>query len=190
MKKLYFQCNSGISGDMTVAALLDLGADRAVLEKALKSLCVDGYHIHIGKVKKCGIEAMDFNVHLKDHHEEAHHHNHDDESVHLHEHSHHHEHEKIHQHPHEHRNLNDIITIIQSGDFSEHAKKLAVDIFTVVAEAESKAHGLPIEEVHFHEVGAVDSIVDIVGAAVCLDNLGVSEVYCPRYPDPDRCCGI
>ena len=194
MKELYFQCNSGISGDMTVAALLDLGADEKVLTEALKSLHVDGYHLHIGKAKKCGIEATDFDVHLADHgnahqHEHGgiphshidaeHHHNHPHTDGYHHDEVEHNHHEEEHFHPHEHRNLGDIVKIIRESSISDHAKELAVHIFEIVAEAESKAHGLPVNEVHFHEVGAVDSIVDIVATAVCLDNLGVSRVYCP-----------
>lgn len=194
MKELYFQCNSGISGDMTVAALLDLGADQKVLQNAMESLHVGGYHLHIGKTKKCGIEATDFDVHLEHgdeehhhHHEEGHSHDHDHQEHHHHDHDHlhdeggvehHHTHDG-HTHPHEHRNFGDIAAIIQNSGISEQAKKLSIDLFRIVAEAESKAHGLPVEEVHFHEVGAVDSIVDIVATAVCLDNLGVSKVYCP-----------
>lgn len=160
MKAFVFQCQSGISGDMTVAALLDLGADQKVLLDGLNSLHVDGFQIEISKVKKCGIEATDFHVIL----------NHDG---HAHEHEHHHEH-----HHHEHRNFHDIVSIIESSDITVGAKKLAIHIFEIIAQAESKAHGLPIDQVHFHEVGAVDSIVDIVGAAICLDNLGVDLVYC------------
>ena len=196
MKELYFQCTSGISGDMTVAALLDLGANREVLEKAMESLHVGGYHLHIGKTKKCGIEATDFDVHLEHGGEEHHHHSHEGEEApsHSHDHTeHHHDHDHQHNeedtahhhshdghvHPHEHRNFGDIVKIIQDSGISGQAKKLSIDLFRIVAEAESKAHGLPVEEVHFHEVGAIDSIVDIVATAVCLDNLGVSKVYCP-----------
>ncbi len=184
MRELYFQCSSGISGDMTVAALLDLGADQEVLRRGLESLHLEGYHLHLGKTKKCGIEAVDFDVHLENS-EEGHSHAHGEEHGHDHPHSHAHpheadgHHEHHHTHPHTHRNLGDIVKIIRESGISNHAKELAVHIFEIVAEAESKAHGLPIEEVHFHEVGAVDSIVDIVSAAICLDNLGVSKVYCP-----------
>lgn len=191
MKALYFQCNSGISGDMTVGALLDLGADQEVLLKALESLHVEGYHIHIGKAQKCGIMATDFDVHLiahEDHHH-SHEHSHDTLEHHHHDHPHtdshseedhgHHHHHDLHAHPHEHRNLGDIVGIIRKSGITDHAKDLAIHIFEIVAEAESKAHGVPVDQVHFHEVGAVDSIVDIVAAAVCLDNLGVSKIYCP-----------
>lgn len=197
MRQLYFQCGSGISGDMTVAALLDLGADQGVLERALESLHVDGYHLHFGRAQKCGIDAFDFDVHLAEH-EHAHSHgehvhknegqNHSHTHDHGHFHSHEHKHddlyshsrnEKKHVHHHEHRNLKDIVGIIENSGITEGAKKLAIHIFKIVAEAESKAHGLPVDEVHFHEVGAVDSIVDIVATAVCLDNLNVAKVYCP-----------
>lgn len=164
-KILYLECNSGISGDMTVGALLDLGADREELVRVLDSMKMDGYHLHFGRKLTCGLDAFDFDVHL----EEAGHSHGDD-------HDHDHNHDHAHDHPHMHRNLQDIYTIIDRMDANDHVKQLAKRMFLIVAEAESKAHGLPIEQVHFHEVGAVDSIIDIVSAAVCVDNLGVTDV--------------
>ena len=185
MKILYLECNSGISGDMTVAALLDLGASEAVLREGLQSLEVEGYELQVGRVSKSGIAAMDFNVILqnspREHdHEHAHAHGHDHEHTHEHNHSHDHRHghEHHHGHSHEHRNLSSILGIIEKSGISPRAKALSSRIFGVMAEAEAAVHGKPVEEVHFHEVGAVDSIVDIVGAAICLDNLGIERVVC------------
>ena len=165
-KILYLECNSGISGDMTVGALLDLGADREKLEKLLESLGVGGYHLHFGRTKKCGIDAFDFDVHLEEdgheHHHGPEHHDHD------HSHDHDHEHHHGHMHPHVHRNLPDILEIINRMDGAQEIKDLAAKMFQIVAEAESKAHGIPLEEVHFHEVGAIDSIVDIISTAFCI----------------------
>ena len=209
-KSLYLECGSGISGDMTVAALLDLGADREVLERALESLNLPGYQIAITRVKKSGLDACDFHVILDAEHEnhdhdmaylhgtEVHEHAHDQEHMHDHEHAHDHghahDHEHVHdqehmsnhahshdhkhtgEHHHEHRGLQEILTIIRSGDLTPGARTLAERIFQILAEAEAKAHGVPLNEVHFHEVGAVDSIVDIVAAAVCLDNVAPDEV--------------
>ena len=200
-KELYFECYSGISGDMTVAALLDLGADRKVLEDGLASLGIDGYRLSFSRANKNGIDAYDFCVELTEteehphdhdhgHGEHPHEHPHDhDDGEHPHEHSHIHDHEvqshgvgesaHIHAHPHVHRGLPEILAIIDSGAITEGAKAIAKKIFYV---AEAKVHGKPIDEVHFHEVGAVDSIVDIVGAAICLDNLGIEKVYAsPLY---------
>lgn len=175
---LYLECYSGISGDMTVAALLDLGADQEVLKKALKSLPVDGFEIVISRVKKAGIDMCDFNVVLDKAHEN---HDHDMEYLHGHAHGHNHDHEHHHHgHIHEHRNLGDIVRIIEEADLSERAKELAIQIFWILAKAEARAHGLPEYQVHFHEVGAVDSIVDIVAAAVCLDDLNITEVIVPE----------
>lgn len=162
-KILYLECNSGISGDMTVGALLDLGADQEVLKKALESLGVEGYHLHIGRAKKSGLDACDFSVHLE-------------EEAHDHAHTHIHEHEHGHAHSHIHRRLKEINEIIDRLNSKPSVKALARRIFAIVAEAEAKAHGISVEEVHFHEVGAVDSIVDIISTAVCLDNLGIREV--------------
>lgn len=173
-RKLYLECYSGISGDMTVAALLDLGADPDVLKKALDSLPVQGFQIQITRVLKSGIDACDFHVVLDAEHEN---HDHDMDYLHGHDHSHHHDHD--HHHHHEHRGMKEIREIIHHADMTEHAKALALKIFDILAEAESKAHHVPVEEVHFHEVGAIDSIVDIIAAAVCLDNLQITETVIP-----------
>ena len=170
---LYLECLSGISGDMTVAALLDLGADGNVLHKALKSLDIDGYSINISKVVKSGITACDFDVVLDKEHEN---HDHDMEYLHgkdgVHEHS--------HIHSHEHRTLSDILEIINNSDITVNAKNIAKKIFNILGDAESKVHGVSKENVAFHEVGAVDSIVDIVATAVCVDNLGIKNVIVPN----------
>ena len=174
-KKLYLECYSGISGDMTVASLLDLGADEEVLNKALHSLGVDGFETKISRVLKSGLDACDFDVILDKKHE-----NHDHDMAYLHGNSHTHNHENhSHHHDHEHRGLLDIIQIIDNADITENAKNIAKKIFNILGEAEAKAHGVSKEKVHFHEVGAVDSIVDIVAVAVCLDNLNIEEVVVP-----------
>ncbi|MGN8653814.1 nickel pincer cofactor biosynthesis protein LarC [Blautia obeum] len=187
-KTLYLECYSGISGDMTVAALLDLGADREVLKESLKSLPVGGFRTEITRVKKSGLDACDFSVIL-----EQDNHDHDMEYLHgseksytgHHEHSHevnhehHHGHTHSHEHPHEHRGMKEITEIIQKSEMTVSAKKMAMRVFGILAQAESKAHGVPVEEVHFHEVGAVDSIVDIAAIAICMDNLDISNVIVP-----------
>ena len=187
-KTLYLECYSGISGDMTVAALLDLGADREVLKESLKSLPVGGFRTEITRVKKSGLDACDFSVIL-----EQDNHDHDMEYLHgseksytgHHEHSHevnhehHHGHTHSHEHPHEHRGMKEITEIIQKSEMTARAKKMAMRVFGILAQAESKAHGVPVEEVHFHEVGAVDSIVDIAAIAICMDNLDISNVIVP-----------
>lgn len=187
-KTLYLECYSGISGDMTVAALLDLGADREVLKESLKSLPVGGFRTEITRVKKSGLDACDFSVIL-----EQDNHDHDMEYLHgseksytghyehSHEvnHEHHHGHTHSHEHPHEHRGMKEITEIIQKSEMTARAKKMAMRVFDILAQAESKAHGVPVEEVHFHEVGAVDSIVDIAAIAICMDNLDISNVIVP-----------
>lgn len=175
-KTLYLECYSGISGDMTVAALLDLGADEAVLRQALSSLSVEGFEIQISRVKKSGLDACDFLVKLDEEHEN---HDHDMEYLHGHTHKEHHGHHHAHA-SHQHRGLQEILGMIEHAHMTSHAKELAVSIFQILAQAEAKAHGVPPEQVHFHEVGAVDSIVDVISAAVCLDNLNITEVIVPK----------
>ena len=184
---LYLECATGISGDMTVAALLDLGASRIKLLAALDSLNVEGYSVSVTRANSHGIDACSFDVELEHEPEHGHHHDHEAlEHAHPHEaHEHHHEqehghaehhHGQEHHHPHVHRNLADVTAILNSGNLTPRARELALKIFGIVAEAESRAHGKPVEEVHFHEVGAIDSIVDIAAAAVCLDDLGIDDV--------------
>ncbi len=182
-KTLYLECYSGISGDMTVAALLDLGADREVLKESLKSLPVGGFRTEITRVKKSGLDACDFSVIL-----EQDNHDHDMEYLHGSEKSytgqnlmrnHVHGHTHSHEYPHEHRGMKEITEIIQKSKMTARAKKMAMRVFDILAQAESKAHGVPVEEVHFHEVGAVDSIVDIAAIAICMDNLDISNVIVP-----------
>ena len=182
-RELYLECASGISGDMFTAALLDLGADQDVLRKALDSLRLPGYRVEISRVTKSGLAACDFSVHLDAEHEN---HDHDmeylhgaDAGNHVHGAEHSYVHHHSHQHTHEHRGLADIMAVIKQADLSDYARNTAVRIFKILAEAEAKAHGVSIDQVHFHEVGAVDSIVDIVAAAVCLDNLDIKEVIVP-----------
>lgn len=185
--KLYLECTSGISGDMTVAALLDLGADQKKLVRTLKSLPVKGFDIKISRVMKSGINACDFDV-LLDHDHENHDHDMkylhgDDGDFHGHNHEkHHHDHggSRHGHHHHEHRGLNEIMEIIDHTDMTDRAKSYGKRIFKILAEAEAKAHNVPVNQVHFHEVGAVDSIVDILSVAICMDDLDVEEVIVPR----------
>lgn len=179
-KTLYLECYSGISGDMTVAALLDLGADREVLKESLKSLPVGGFRTEITRVKKSGLDACDFSVILEqDNHDYDMEYLHGSEKSYTGHHEHHHGHTYSHEHPHEHRGMKEITEIIQKSEMTVRAKKMAMRVFGILAQAESKAHGVPVEEVHFHEVGAVDSIVDIAAIAICMDNLDISNVIVP-----------
>lgn len=172
-RTLYLECSSGISGDMTVAALLDLGADRKFLEKSLSSLHIGGFQTEVTRVKKSGLDACDFRVILDEEHE-----NYDHDMEYLHGHhkiyGEHHHHE--HHHHHQHRGILEIRKLILESEMTDRAKEIAVSVFEILAEAEAKAHGTAREEVHFHEVGAVDSIVDIAAAAVCLDELDITDV--------------
>lgn len=215
-KTLYLECSSGISGDMAVAALLDLGSpeEKAAREKAvldvLGSIPVQGFEIRISRVEKSGLDACDFDVVLDAAHENHdhdmdylyghvgqgsarphHHHHYDHGHGHAHSHGcdhahdhgcdhaygdHGHRHGHHHGHHHEHRGYADVRAIIDASCATENAKRIARDIFAVVAEAEARAHGKPVSEVHFHEVGAVDSIADVLAFAVCLDHVAADEV--------------
>ena len=179
---LYLECTSGISGDMAVAALLDAGADQSVLEAALNSIPAEGFKTQISRVNKAGISCCDFNVILDAEHEN---HDHDMEYLYGHEHSHeehehHHDHEHEHAHHHHHTGIREIYSIIDKTNMTDGARTLAKKIFDIIAQAESIAHNVPVEEVHFHEVGAIDSIVDVIALAVCFDNLNPKHVYVPH----------
>ena len=160
MRTLYLDCFAGASGDMFIGALLDCGLDFELLKAELAKLGVEGYELNLSRVDRSGISAAKFDVHLKgDGHSHAHHHHHD------HSHDHHH-HDHSHAHHHDHRALSQIKHLISASALSANVKARAQAIFQRIGEAESKIHGIPIETVHFHEVGAIDSIVDITAAAI------------------------
>ncbi len=156
MRVLYYDCFSGISGDMNLAAMLDLGVDEQLLRNELAKLNVsDEFELQITKDAKSGIHGTRVNVQLKHHHASTGHHHH-----------------------HHHRNLNDIATIISQSMISERVKTTSMAIFEKIAQAEAHVHGCSVEEIHFHEVGATDAIVDVVGAAICHEALGVEQTLC------------
>lgn len=176
-KILWLECESGISGDMSVAALTDLGADTDVLQRALDSLSLEGLKAVISRVNKSGLDCADFNVTTGSGHDGL---DHDMEYLYGHAHggneeSHGHDHDHHDHGHHGHRNLAQVREIISGADITPGARTLAFRIFDILAQAEAQAHGVGVDEVHFHEVGAVDSIADIVGFAVCYDNLGIER---------------
>jgi len=188
MKILYYDCFSGISGDMNLGALIDLGVSADTLVSGLKSLNLEGWEISIEKARRHGITGTKVTVHTEEHHHETDDDHHDDHHHHDHEH-HQHSHDDddyvyhgkyidgdSHEH-HHHRNIKDIKDIIDNSSLSEKVRLSALCIFDKIAKAEAEVHNMPVEEVHFHEVGAVDSIIDIVGAAICLDALGVEKIF-------------
>lgn len=152
MKVLYYDCFSGISGDMNLGAMIDIGVDKDYLIKELSKLCINEYEIVVSKASRRGISGTKVDVILKEDPEEK--------AC--------------------HRNLKDIVNIINSSFLDEKVKRLSLEIFTKIALAEAKVHNVSINEIHFHEVGAVDSIVDIVGAAICLNFLKADKVMSSR----------
>ena len=178
-KTLYLDCQAGIAGDMLVAALLDLGGKPALgrLTQMLEKLSLEGFSVAVTRVKKAGIDCCDFDVKL-----DAAHENHDHDMAYLHglgDTSHDHDHD----HHHAHRGLAQVEQVIDAAPLSERARGLARDAFRILARAEAKAHGLPIDQVHFHEVGAVDSIVDVLAAAFLIDDLDIERAIVPALTD-------
>jgi uncharacterized protein (DUF111 family) len=261
MKTLYFDCFSGVSGDMVIGALIDAGADPIKLVEELKKLNIeDEYELTWKKVIKNGITSTKFDVvlvnhedghvhthdhnhdhdhnhthdhnhehghthshdhnhnhdhyhehghtHTQDHnhdhehahshdhdhdehehthshdhdHDHEHTHNHDHDHNHGHTHSHDHDHDHSHHHHHDHRSYKDIVRLIEEADFSQQVKDTSLKIFKKIGEAEGHIHGVPLENVHFHEVGAVDSIIDIIGAAILIHQLEISVIKSSPIP--------
>jgi uncharacterized protein (TIGR00299 family) protein len=175
---LYLDCFAGASGDMFIGALIDCGLDFDFLRSELQKLGIEGYELSVTRVDRSGVSASKFDVHLPlDHpaHEDHHHHHHDE-----HEHEHEHQHKRERQHDDKrhagHRSLTEIKRIISSSTLTDRVKSRAQTIFQRIGEAEAKIHNTPIEAVHFHEVGAIDSIVDIVGACIGLDRLQIDRI--------------
>lgn len=204
---LYLDCFSGISGDMALSALLDCGVPLEELRAGLASLPVEGWHIEAAPTLISGIHALSVSItehgitdeeelehHLTHHHHhehdhEHHHHEHEHEHHEHEHHAHHHHHEHDHEHTHEHvhqhhhgRSMAEIRAIIEGSRLSERVKADSLAIFGKIAEAEAAMHHSTPYEVHFHEIGGVDSLIDICGVAWCLEYLGVEEVYCSPLP--------
>ena len=152
MKILYYDCFAGISGDMNLGAMLDLGVDQKYLLKELGKLFIDSYKIKAYKDKRGGITGTKVEVIVQPQKKVS--------SLHT-----------LNE-----RTFRDITRVINQSKLSANVKKISMNIFTMLARAEGKIHGLKVDDVHFHEVGAIDSIVDIVGAAICLDYLKVDQV--------------
>ncbi|MDM5359103.1 LarC family nickel insertion protein [Peribacillus sp. ACCC06369] len=199
MRTLYFDCFSGISGDMVIGALIDAGADPLQMEEELKKLNIDEeYTLSWGKVVKNGIRSTKFDVILTSgseephEHEHSHEHSHENSQSNRHEHSHSHEHNHTHEHEHNHshvlhnhhgsRTYKQIVEAINEANFNESVSNMSLAIFRKIGEAEGHIHGLPLEKVHFHEVGAVDSIIDIIGAAILINQLGIESVQSSAIP--------
>ncbi|MGV3756880.1 MAG: nickel pincer cofactor biosynthesis protein LarC [Verrucomicrobiota bacterium] len=184
MKTLYLDIFSGISGDMFLGAMIDLGVDLSTLKREVAKLGVDGYHITTARRQKSNIEGVKFDVHLVADGTDScdvadHDHSHSHSHAHAHDHSHSHSHASAQEHGHQHegnRNYSQIKLLISKSELSDWVKQKAIAVFHRVAVAEGKVHGMKPEEVHFHEVGAVDSIVDIVGACIALELLGKPRV--------------
>ena len=158
MKTLYFECSSGISGNMVLGALIEIIEDKNYLLEELKKLNINGYKIEISKKVKNGITGTYVDVILENENKDEKHH-------------------------HEHRNLNDINKIIDNSDLNDEVKELAKKIFLRVAKAESKVHNKSLEEIHFHEVGAIDSIIDIVGTAILINKIKPEKIISSTVND-------
>ncbi len=152
MTVAYFDCFSGAGGDMIVASLIDAGADEGALREGLSSLGVGGYTLKIEKIRKQGFAATRFLVEL-------------DSGI-----------------PQPHRHLADVVDIIRSGHLPDGVREKSIQVFERLAKAEAKVHGTSIDKVHFHEVGAIDAIVDVVGAVLALQTLGVDRIVCSPIP--------
>lgn len=159
MRKLYIDCRSGSSGDLFLGAFLDLGVSQEVLTGHLSSLGLNEFALDIKKIERNGEQATDVDVIL-----------HNKEQA------------WIHPYSGKYRNYGEIKEMIDNSDIPDSAKALSKRIFDIKAKAESQVHGVPVDEVQFHEIGAVDSIVDVVGSAICFDYLTIDHVYSSAVP--------
>jgi uncharacterized protein (TIGR00299 family) protein len=185
MRTLFFDCFSGISGDMTIGALLDVGLDFDYLKTELSKLPVAGYDLKTSRVMRANISAMKFDVLVEGDSPDAHEHQiyGHDHNPHGHSHDEHHEHEHSHDshwsgQKHFHRKASEILSMIGDSALNANTKRIATAIFTRLAISEGTVHHMPPEDVEFHEVGAVDSIVDTVGAAIGFDALEIERFVC------------
>ena len=175
MKTLYFDCSMGAAGDMLCAALLELFPEPQTMVEQLNALHIPHVHYEIEPSVKCGINGTHLSVKIHGNEEEAHDPSHHDEKdhVHIHEHTHHHEH----AHHHEHRSLHEISHILEHSKLSEKVRADVFSVYRLIADAESNVHGVPVSEIHFHEVGNLDAIADITAFCFLMDHLAPTKVY-------------
>ncbi|CAM5782756.1 LarC family nickel insertion protein [Brevibacillus borstelensis] len=190
MRIAYLDCFSGISGDMLLAALVDAGANRETIERELRKLPLGNFRMEWKTVVKKGVSSLKLDVideeleklkalktlpvlNIGHHHDHSHDHGH---------HHHEHDHSHDHGHHHHHRRYKEISAMIDEADFSPRVTARAQAIFEKIAIAEAKIHNVPVDTVHFHEVGALDSIVDVVGIALALEDLDIDQLYSGPVP--------
>ena len=218
MKILYLDCQSGISGDMTLSALIDVGADINYIREHLKRLPIDPFSLDVKIVDKRGISSklLDLrfdNIESEEHtHDHSHDHDYEHSHQHTHKHEHSHSHDHIHEHGHDHSHSHDnhdhshehthvhdhhaddghhhhshrkastILQMIENSELPSRVKERSLSVFQVIAEAEGKIHGMDPKEVHFHEVGAMDSIIDVIGVCLGLESLGIDKIVASPVP--------
>ena len=192
MKTLYLECAMGAAGDMLTAALLELVEDRDAFLQKMNSIGLPGVRVEAEKAVKCGITGTHMKVTVDGVEEESvdaegHDHDHDDHE-HGHGHEHHHEHEHEHDHHHEHHHhasVADIESIIDRLDVSAQVKADAKAVYALIAEAESAVHGRPVTEIHFHEVGTMDAVADVVGVCLLMEMIALKNPSLVQYSSSD-----
>ena len=175
MKTLYLECKMGAAGDMLMGALLELVPNSEQALEQLNALGIPGVTYAMEKTAKCGILGTHVTVTVNGQEEHSHDHGHEHHD-HEHEHEHHrHDHDHEHHH-HHHTSMADITHIMSHLPLPETVRNNALGVYQAIAQAESKAHGMPVEEIHFHEVGAMDAVADVVGVCMLMDQLKVDQV--------------
>ena len=182
MKTLYLECAMGAAGDMLMAALLELIDDRDAFISRMNALGIPGVRVEAEPSVKCGITGTHMRVTVNgeeelSHDEHDHDHHHEHEHAHGHEHSHDHDHKHEHEHSHHHHaSVKDITALIASLDVSDRVKADAIRVYALIAEAESAVHGRPVDEIHFHEVGTMDAVADVVGVCLLMEMIGADRI--------------
>ena len=181
MKTLYLECGMGAAGDMLMAALLELIPDRQAFIDRMNALGLPGVHVEAEQAVKCGITGTHMKVTVDGEEEESlDAHDHDHEHHHDHDHEHHHDHDHDHDHDHHHHHhhtsVEDIEGIIDGLKVSDRVKADAKAVYALIAEAESRVHGHPVSEIHFHEVGTVDAVADVVGVCLLMEEIGAEQI--------------
>lgn len=183
MKTLYLDCGMGAAGDMLAAALLELLPEPDAFLERLNALGLPGVAFAREKAVKCGITGSHISVKINGVEEEAgslheHHHGHEHEHEHYHDHEHHHEHEHHHDHEHHHHHsgMHDIEHIVAGLDIPKRVRGNVLAVYRLIAQAESEVHGVPVDEIHFHEMGTMDAVADVTAVCLLMDALALDEV--------------